>query len=116
MKSYFTEDELKCPCCGLYNIEEDFLERINFLRYTVGQPLIVNSACRCEEHNKKEGGKETSDHLTGEGIDISCRNSSLRFKILQAAFKVGFRRIGVAKTFIHLGSRFENPQEVLWPY
>jgi len=116
MKSYFTENELKCPCCNLYNIEEDFLFKINLLRDHVGQPLKVNSACRCQKHNQEIGGKDTSDHLTGNGIDISCENSALRFKLIQEALKINFKRVGIAKTFIHLGDRLDNPQEVIWLY
>jgi len=78
--------------------------------------LIAKSGCRCIPHNKAEGGAETSDHLTGEGIDLKAIHSHTRFIILEEAFKAEIRRIGLARTYIHLGINMNNPQEVFWIY
>lgn len=40
------------------------------LRKFYGKPLIVSSFYRCEKLNKKIGGSKTSQHITGEAIDI----------------------------------------------
>jgi len=78
--------------------------------------LIAKSACRCVPHNLEVGGKDTSDHLTGEGVDLKAIHSHTRFIILETAFLFGIRRIGLAKTYIHLGINMNNPQEVFWIY
>jgi zinc D-Ala-D-Ala carboxypeptidase len=117
MKDYFTETELECHCgCGLRNTTPKHRSMLNSAREIAGIPFYVTSGSRCVEHNAKVGGKPTSDHLTGEGTDIICAFSGDRYKIIDAAICAGFKRIGIAKTFIHLGSNKDNPQEVLWLY
>jgi len=78
--------------------------------------LIAKSGCRCIPWNIHEGGTETSDHLTGEGVDLKAIQSHTRFIILDEAFEAGIRRIGLARTFIHIGINESNPQEVFWIY
>lgn len=115
--NYFPPDELVCKCgCGLYNFNSWLLDFINKIRSRLGRALIAKSGCRCVPHNKKEGGTETSDHLTGEGVDLKAIHSHTRYIILDMAFLHEIRRIGLAKTFIHLGINKDNPQEVFWIY
>ncbi len=115
--NYFNPDELVCKCgCGLYNFSPILLNYINFIRKKLGRALIAKSGCRCKPHNFKEGGTDTSDHLTGEGVDVRAIQSHTRFIILERAFELNIRRIGLAKTYIHLGINVNNPQEVFWIY
>ena len=115
--NYFSPDELVCQCgCGLNNFHPLLLDFINRIRAKLGRPLIRKSACRCPKHNLEEGGTETSDHLTGEGIDLKAVRSHTRYVILERAFKFEIRRIGLARNFIHLGININNPQEVFWIY
>ncbi|MBA7497080.1 hypothetical protein ES702_07689 [subsurface metagenome] len=77
--------------------------------------MIARSGCRCASHNRAEGGTETSDHLTGEGVDLKAIHSHTRYIIISTAFEFGIKRIGCRyKTFIHLGVNENNPQEVIW--
>lgn len=115
--NYFPKDELVCKCgCGLYNFSPLLLKFINRVRKRLGRPLIAKSGCRCIPWNLHEGGTDTSDHLTGEGIDLKAIHSHTRYVILDEAFEEGIRRIGLAKTFIHTGINKDNPQEVFWIY
>jgi len=117
MNNFFSSKELECKCgCGLNNFSPFLLLFINEVRARLGKPLISKSACRCKPHNLAEGGKETSDHLTGEGIDLKAIHSHTRFVILDVAFEWEIRRIGLARTYIHLGINVNNPQEVFWIY
>lgn len=114
---YFRKEELNCRCgCGLYNFSPILLDFINLIREKLGRPLIAKSACRCIPWNIHEGGKKTSDHLTGEGVDVKAIASHTRFIILETAFELEIRRIGLARTFIHLGINEKNPQMVFWIY
>ena len=114
---YFEIDEFDCKCgCGLNNMQNYFIDMLERARIMANMPFYINSGCRCPKHNLKEGGTENSDHLTGEGADIKCCDSNSRFTILDSLILAGFKRIGIAKTFIHAGSRFDNPQNVTWLY
>ena len=117
MPEYFTDTELRCKCgCGLENTTSLHKSMLYTARELAGISFVVTSGSRCEKHNKEVGGKPNSDHLTGEGTDIKCTVSGNRFIILEAAIKAGFTRIGIGKTFIHLGSSEKHPQEVIWLY
>ena len=113
----FSEWEFNCKCgCGLNNMKPMFLWKLQQCRTEAQVKFIITSGSRCEQHNKDEGGKERSEHLTGEAADIYTENSHIRFKILQAAFRIGFTRIGIGPTYIHLGNKHVAPQEVAWDY
>lgn len=118
----FSSDEMRCKCgCDICNISEAFMDRLQTLRTIVGFPITITSGCRCPEHNKACGGKPISDHLTTEfiqceGVDIECSNSKHRRIIILTAEIVGIKRVGIAKSFIHLGVKASNPQKVMWVY
>lgn len=121
----FSYDEMKCSCgnsnCNICNINKQFMERLQAARDIAGIPFKILSGCRCPSHNAACGGKPNSDHLTTDsiqcvGADISCYSSHARFTILRAALESGFKRIGIAKTFLHLGMSEELPQGVVWMY
>lgn len=99
---YFKIDDFKCKCgCGLNNISEELLEKLDNAREDAGIPFVINSACRCEKHNKREGGAISSKHLTGMAVDIKTTTSIDRYKIVKSLIKNGFVGIGIANTFVH---------------
>ena len=49
-------------------------------------------------------------------MDIRCRTTANRYKIVLAALACGVSRIGVAKTYIHLDVDRSLPQNVIWDY
>ena len=108
MSRYFKEIEL--------NMNEEFLQRLDEAREYAGIPFIINSAWRSEEDNKRVGGKPNSSHLKGLAVDIKATSSRQRGLILDALRSVGFSRIGIAKTFIHVDMDFDKDQDVTWLY
>ncbi len=114
---HFKESDFVCHCgCGLYNMKGTFLSKLEFAREKAATPFIVHSGSRCKKHNAAEGGKENSDHLTGEGADIEAISSFVRWRVVTSAISAGFRRIGIGKVFIHLGDNMENPNPRIWVY
>ena len=64
----FFRSEFCCRCgCGLDNIDIGIVNRLQVFRDILKEPIIINSACRCPEHNKKVGGKPESYHLKKNG-------------------------------------------------
>jgi len=98
------------------NMNEEFLYMLDAARKIYGKPMHVNSGYRSEAHNKKVGGVSSSSHLKGLAADISCKNSSDRFEMLQAFIKAGFKRIGVAGSFIHVDTDKNKLQNIIWTY
>lgn len=44
--------------------------QLEIIRTYLGQPIIINSAYRTKEYNKKVGGAVASQHLTASAVDI----------------------------------------------
>jgi hypothetical protein len=61
------------------------------------------------------GGVANSSHLVGKAADIAVGSGAERYIILNALIQAGFRRIGVAKTFIHCDNDESKPNSV-WTY
>lgn len=98
----FEEKEFFCPCCGKQKMNPITVRHLQQARTMAGTPLTINSAWRCKDHNKKVGGVPNSAHLTGHAVDIHCVDSSLRYDMIEALLAVGFTRIIVYPTFIHV--------------
>jgi len=98
------------------NMDESFLLKLDEAREYAGIPFIINSAYRSPEQNAKVGGVSNSSHIKGLAVDISAKDSRQRFLILDALIAVGFNRIGIANTFIHVDLDFDKSEDVIWTY
>ncbi len=97
-------------------MDPKLLNMIDEAREIYGKPIRVTSGYRTEAHNRKVGGVDSSSHLKGLAIDVACVRSDDRFKMLNALLEVGFNRIGVAGTFIHVDIDKDKSQNVIWTY
>ena len=79
-------------------MSEELLAMLDAVRKKFGKPIKINSGYRTIAHNKKVGGKPSSSHLKG---------------LLR---EVGFNRIGVAGTFIHIDIDKNKSPNVMWVY
>lgn len=81
---------------------------IDLARSLAGVPFIINSGYRTEYQNKKVNGSPKSSHLHGYAVDVKCSESKRRYAIIDAALQVGFHRLGIYPTFIHMDN---DPQK-----
>ena len=72
------------------------------------EPIIVTQGTQT--------GKYNSSHLTGYAADLHCNNSKDRYELLICLLDVGFNRIGIGNTFIHVDSDPEKTTNVIWTY
>lgn len=120
---YFSMKELSCQCgCGLMNMQPSFMQRTVQVRRQLGWWFVGISASRCPLHNNNVG-KTGYDgpHTYGRAIDVEVLNSHKRFQLIDALLKAGFKRIGIAKSFIHWDDLTpkDNPkftEQVTWLY
>lgn len=77
-------------------------------------PITITCGYRSSDRNKEVGGVPDSEHTKGEAVDIRCHDSVTRFKLVRAAFLVGFKRIEIGTRHLHLGIGEDKPQNVLW--
>lgn len=109
----FKIDEFACKHCGQVHMDACFLAQIDNARDFAGVPFSVNSGYRCPDHNKAVGST-SRNHTSGKAADIAVNDGPTRLKIVMALIRAGFRRIGVAKTFIHADSM--DDIESMWFY
>jgi uncharacterized protein YcbK (DUF882 family) len=107
MSKYFKNIEHK--------MDVNFLCKLDEAREYAEIPFIINSAYRSPEHPLSISNP-TSSHIKGLAVDISAKDSRQRFLILDALFMVGFNRIGIAGTFIHVDLDPDKSQNVVWTY
>ena len=114
---HFKKSEFQCKCgCGLNNISFELVKKLDIARETANIPFHINSACRCETHNKKVGGSKNSSHLKGLAVDIRVRNSNERFIIKKSLYDIGVERFGDANSFLHCDIDDSKIQKVEWKY
>ena len=107
MSKYFKEIE--------NNMDVNFLAKLDEAREFAGIPFVINSAYRSPTHPESIKNPRSS-HIKGLAVDIKSNDSITRFKVLNALIAVGFNRIGIAKTFIHVDLDYDKSQNVIWTY
>lgn len=87
-------------------VHSKLLKLLQELRNAVGEPLIINSAYRNPEYNKKIGGSPNSQHMLGKAVDISVHNLDLTpEELAEKAKEIGFDGIGIYNNFVHVDVR-----------
>lgn len=120
ISDHFSVFEFDCPCnnCKETLVYPELVEKLEALRQKVGQPILVTSGFRCENHQRELEalGYETSpksQHLLGMAADISVLDWSGK-AIEPLAEAVDFRAVGVAPTWIHVDLRSDKVRR--WNY
>jgi zinc D-Ala-D-Ala carboxypeptidase len=89
----FSPREIACKGTGSILVNEDALDRLQKLRDTLGVPVILVSAYRSPEHNRRVGGATRSKHMEGVAFDVNMTNHNPA-EFERAARAVGFTGFG----------------------
>lgn len=111
---YFKEEEFQkaTPPCSLEDMNEEFMQKLDDARSLCSYPFVVNSAFRSKDFELSKGRTGSSSHCKGLAIDISCLSSVARLKMILALLAVGFRRIGIYPTFLHVDMDTSKPSSL----
>lgn len=113
--AHFKESELACKCgCGKANMDIAFMTKLEALRVAYGEPMVITSGYRCNNYNAKVKGSARSKHTFGQAVDIAVAEPAKRYKLVELAFKHGFKGIGCDGAFVHLDTR--GTEAVMWVY
>ena len=96
------------------NMNPNFLQMLDEARDLAGVPFRINSGYRTKAHNAKVKGVSNSPHTKGFAADIHAPDGANKFKILKACIMIGFQRIGVYRTWIHVDLDNSLPTPTLW--
>ena len=105
---YFKPEEfVACnPPCSIDDMNEDFMRRLDDARSLCSYQFKLNSAFRSIDWERAQGRHfdGNGSHSKGVAVDISCLTSRARLQMLLSLLAVGFRRIGIYPTFLHVDS------------
>lgn len=85
-------------------------QNLQVIRDKIGKPIIINSAYRTTDYNKKIGGATQSQHLTASAADIRVEGmtSVALHKVILELIKEGKIHnggLGLYNTFVHYDIR-----------
>lgn len=83
------------------------------------QPIVINSAYRSPEWNKKIGGARNSQHVLGQALDIQPPKGMTVthfYKLIHMnRFQLGINGLGKYPTFVHCDIReTSNDKLIAW--
>lgn len=91
------------------------LEFADYMDRTYGVDLLISSAYRSPEGNKRVGGVRGSAHTKGMAVDIAVSGGKERFLVVKGALEFGFKRIGVGHRHVHLDMDLSKPFPTIFP-
>ena len=104
----FTRKEFACKCgCGFDTVDWALVEALQQVRDISSRPVIINSACRCKNHNADVGGSPDSQHLLGKAADIQISGHKPHTVLAIVKTIPSFQNggIGEYQTFTHCDVR-----------
>lgn len=113
---HFSDLEFATIGCTKSDMCRASLRRLERLREIVNEPLHLTSAYRSPHYERLHGRDGKSAHTLGCAFDIACVDNALRYKIVAAAIQVGFNRIGIAKSYVHVDDSNVHNQMRIWTY
>lgn len=120
---FFTLDEFRCPCCGLVDMSDEFITKLDNFRRDAGFAFHVSSGYRCHNHNQAIGGAPNSAHRLGRAADLSVDGKQTSQLMNMGFEKYGFYGVGISQKrqlrMLHLDDL--SPKEVkvrpnVWTY
>lgn len=122
---YFSLTEFACRHCGLAQMHDGFLRRLDDLRHTLGAPLVVTSGYRCPIHNQAVSSSgPNGPHTTGRAADLRVHGGTA-LRLVALAEQMGFTGVGVRQhgpqdgRYVHLDdlpAAANRPRPWMWSY
>jgi uncharacterized protein YcbK (DUF882 family) len=111
----FSREEFKCKCkkCDFATVDVELIDLLEKIRSHFGDnPVTINSACRCENHNDDVGGSKGSKHKQGIAADIDVKGIH-PLKVYGFVDSISIDRYGIGHypTFTHVDVR---PDKARW--
>lgn len=112
----FSPREIASKGEGELVVDTQALDKLQALRDRLGKPIILTSAYRSPEHNKRVGGAKNSYHLQGVAFDVRMENHDPH-EFEAAARAEGFTGFGyyTKSGFMHIDTGPERSWGTPWP-
>jgi zinc D-Ala-D-Ala carboxypeptidase len=115
---YFAKAEFDCKHTGKNEMQVEFMDVLLAIRIERNNPMRITSGFRDVTHPiEARKTHSNGEHTKGMCCDVEALTGNAKYELVQLALKHGITRIGVAKTFLHLGLGAPGlPTEVVWLY
>lgn len=115
---YFSEGEcaLCIPSFSVDQIESQLWRLLDELREKCDFALPISSGYRSPYWDLAKGRSGRGAHTKGLAVDIKINNSYHMRVVLSNALTMGFKGIGVGKSFIHLDIMDRQYSPLIWGY
>jgi len=103
----FGTHEFACRCeCDTGTIAQDLVEVLQEVRDHFGKPMTITSGIRCETHNAKIGGAQSSKHITGMASDFKVKDTEpeVVYRWLDERYPDTYG-LGLYNSWVHLDVR-----------
>jgi zinc D-Ala-D-Ala carboxypeptidase len=124
----FSRAELACKCgCDRADMDPLFMDRLQAMRTSVGEPFVITSGFRCKAHNdavSRDTRGSTDYPHAGHAADIRCA-LALADEIIAESYAAGMTGRGiaqkgdVAKRFVHVDDMPPSARRMrptIWSY
>lgn len=104
---HFSRPEFACKCgCGFDTVDAELVDALEDVRMHFMAPVVINSACRCLEHNESVGGAKNSQHTKGRAADIVVKGATPA-EVYEYLNKKYANEYGIGKynSFTHIDTR-----------
>lgn len=107
LSNHFNRGEFACKCgCGFDTVDIELIKVLEHVRHHFDRPVTINSAARCKDRNRAEGGSDKSQHLIGRAADIvvDMVPSDIVHEFLDETYGSDYG-LGRYDTFTHVDTR-----------
>lgn len=105
---HFSTSEMQCHDCGKCVLDPGLLPALEALRSLGPEPILIDDAYRCPEHNAQVGGVNDSTHMEGKAADLRIEGLTLQQMYDRAKSVPAFLNGGIGVYdggFIHVDVR-----------
>ena len=129
---YFKDSEFQCTASGEADMNADFLQTLEEIRETLGEPMIITSGYRSDAHpitqaKVDQGKKHGGAHHLGYAVDVAAAGLQAINLLAVAINHRGVTGIGIKQNgpwnsrFIHLDgvptdNNFGLTRPTIWSY
>lgn len=123
----FSPEELACKCgkCtadSAMNMNQEFMDKLQTLRTSMGFAFVISSGFRCSEHPVEKSKSQPGTHAMGMAVDIVISGEKA-LKVISGATDNGFTGVGISQKgngrFVHLDTAEQaanRPRPWVWSY
>lgn len=106
------------PACQLSDFSPALVASLRLAQRFANFNFSFSSGFRPKSWELSHGRNGSSSHSKTPclAVDIHCKDSHCRFKIVASLLSAGFDRIGIGKNFVHADIDYTKPHPIIFHY